>query len=103
MWGLLLSIRTYKLLALLMIIWKIAASVSFLHLFSYLELALNFALIVFMIVIDMVQLFFKGSDGAQAVIRNVFGLVVCGIVGMAASAGVWYLKYKKGKGTGENE
>jgi hypothetical protein len=56
---------------------------------------LAFALIAAVIVIDMVEIFFKGSN--EQIVRDVFGCVVLGIVGMAVAAGVWYLQAKKGK------
>ena len=56
---------------------------------------LAFGLIAAVIVIDMVEIFFKGSN--EQIVRDVFGCVVMGIVGMAVSAGVWYLQAKKGK------
>ena len=55
---------------------------------------LAFGLIAAVIVIDMVEIFFKGNN--EQIVRDVFGCVVLGIVGMAVAAGVWYLKVKKG-------
>ncbi len=55
---------------------------------------LAFALIIAVIVVDMAEIFFKGTN--DRIVRDVFGCAVVGIVGMAVAAGVWYLQVKKG-------
>ena len=65
-----------------------------------------FALIAGIIIVDIAELFFKGTD--TQFIRNAFGCLVLGIIGMAVSAGVWYLGMKKsrsgnGSGSGQDE
>ena len=52
-------------------------------------------LIIAVIIVDMAEIFFKGTN--DRIVRDVFGCAVVGIVGMAVAAGVWYLQVKKGK------
>ena len=60
---------------------------------------LAFALIIAVIIIDMAEIFFKGSN--EQIVRDVFGCVVLGIIGMAVSAGIWYL-WKRQSSTEKN-
>jgi len=61
---------------------------------KFFQYYLAFALIAGVIIVDLAELFFKGTD--TTVIRDIFGCLVLGIIGMAVSAGIWYLKFKNG-------
>ncbi len=55
---------------------------------------LAIAFIAVVVIVDFLQLFFKGTD--PVIIRDIFGCAVFGLIGLAISAGVWYFGGKRG-------
>ena len=62
---------------------------------------LAIAFIAVVVIVDFLQLFFKGQD--PQFIRDIFGCAVLGLIGFAAAAGIWYIKRKNSGRSGDQQ